>query len=319
MSCTCSTLVFGDLLLDVLLYVEGRVSVDRRAYVVKQAVVSPGGAAGNVAVALSRLKTPVRLLSAVGADTVGEHLLLRLVGEGVDVSYVRKLRGSTTGITVGFVEPGGYRTLFTYRGASEENVIRAEEVAQLLRGVCLVFISGYTARNRDRGESVVSLATEASKRSVRVAIDLGGFTGEHGYLLPELRGRVGYVFLNEEELLEVTGAESVEEGLDELYSTTKPQIIFLKRGERGCLVREGGTVETVPAYRVHVVDTTGCGDAFDAGVLHGILRGYRAVDAARLGSLLAAYKATGYGAQHLPESLDELLSFGRNLKALGGP
>lgn len=318
MSFMCGVLVFGDLLLDVLLYVEGGVGLDRRAHVVRRAVVSPGGAAGNVAVALSRLGTPARVLSAVGADTVGDHLLLRLAGEGVDVGYVRRLGGSPTGITVGFVEPGGYRTLFTYRGASEENVVGAEEVAPLLRGVCLVFISGFTVHNRDRGGSVVSLAAEASRRGIPVAIDLGGFTREHRRLLPELRGRVSYVLLNEEELLEVTEAGSIEEGLEELRGATEPKAIFLKRGERGCIVREGGTVTAVPAYRVNVVDTTGCGDAFDAGVLHGVLRGYGAVDAARLGSLLAAYKSTGYGAQHLPRSLDKLLSFERSLKGLRG-
>jgi len=313
-------LIYGDLLLDVLFYLEESVSIDRKAHVVKSVVVSSGGAAGNIAVTLSRLKVPVFVLSTIGIDPIGEYLLSRLVCEGVQVDYVKKIKETYTGITVGFIEPNGHRTLFTYKGASGKNIIRAKELSSLLdRITCvqLVFISGYTVHNEDRGESIIAVASEASKRGVLVAIDLGGFTREHNKVLSELRGKVDYLFLNEEELLEITGSRSVNDGLEVLYETITPRVIFLKQGERGCLIRERNTIVVIPAYRVHVVDTTGCGDVFNAGVLYGILKGYSISNAAKLGSLLAAYKATGYGAQYLPRSFDELINFGAILDSSG--
>jgi len=312
----CCVLVYGDLLLDVLFYLEESVSIDRRAHVVKRVVVSSGGAAGNVAVALSRLRVPVFVLSTIGRDPIGEYLLSRLLSESILVDCIRKIKETCTGITVGFIEPNGHRTLFTFKGASEKNTIRVEEFSSLLDKIAciqLVFISGYTVHNEDRGESIISIVSETSKRDVLVAVDLGGFTQEHNKILSELRGKVDYLFLNEEELVEITGSRSVNDGLEVLYEITIPRAIFLKQGERGCLIREKNNVVTIPAYRVHVVDTTGCGDIFNAGVLYGILKGYNTSNAAKLGSLLAAYKATGYGAQHLPRNLNELLSFGKML------
>jgi len=81
------------------------------------------------------------------------------------------------------------------------------------------------------------------------------------------------------------------------------------------MVYTSGGQLRVPAYRVPVVDTTGCGDVFNAGAIYGLLSGGSLEDATKLGSLLAAYKATGYGAQHLPKSLEELLEFKRRVEA----
>lgn len=316
MSRECCVIVYGDLLLDILFYLEENVSIDRRAHIIKRVIISPGGAAGNIAVALSRLKIPVYVISTIGIDPIGEYLLSTLVNENVGVDYIKKIKETYTGVTIGFIEPSGHRTLFTYKGASEKNTIRAREFSSILdRLMCvqLVFISGYTIHNEDRGESIINIASEASKHGVLVAIDLGGFKQEHNKILSELRGKLNYLFLNEEELLEITGSMNVNDGLEALYEIITPHVIFLKQGEKGCLIRGRNIAITIPAYRVHVVDTTGCGDVFNAGVLYGILKGYSISNAAKLGSLLAAYKATGYGAQHLPRDLDELLNFERIL------
>jgi ribokinase len=310
-------LVYGDLLLDVLFYLE-RPSIDGRAHVVERAVLAPGGSAGNVSVALARLGALATLVSAVGADPIGQYLVNKLVEAGVDVRFVEVIPELLTGVTVGFVEPSGERTLYTFKGASRRNVMSEERLGKILlthERFNALFISAYTVYNDDGGLGGLKLARELSSRGVRVAIDLGGLTREHASYLNALKGVVDYVFLNRDELVEITSVDDVEEGVEVLYPSLQPEAIFLKLGREGCMVYTNGRRLHVPAYRVPVVDTTGCGDVFNAGVIYGLLSGGSLEDATKLGSLLAAYKATGYGAQHLPKRLEELLEFKRRVEA----
>src|SRR5204862_7025573 len=69
-------------------------------------------------------------------------------------------------------------------------------------------------------------------------------------------------------------------------------------GSDGVVVVDAETVETVPAFAVEVVDTTGCGDAFSAGFLRGLALGRSRHDAAVLGCAAAALVAQGLGSDH---------------------
>ena len=82
-------------------------------------------------------------------------------------------------------------------------------------------------------------------------------------------------------------------------------------GADGCLVawRGGGVPVALPAIRVDVVDTTGCGDGFTAGMLAGLLLGAGPVDAAWLGIACGALVATGLGSDAGIESLGQVLDF----------
>jgi sugar/nucleoside kinase (ribokinase family) len=82
-------------------------------------------------------------------------------------------------------------------------------------------------------------------------------------------------------------------------------------GADGCLVawRGGGTPVSLPAIEVDVVDTTGCGDAFTAGMLAGLLAGADPVDAAWLGIACGSLVATGLGSDAGIESLGQVLGF----------
>ena len=82
-------------------------------------------------------------------------------------------------------------------------------------------------------------------------------------------------------------------------------------GADGCLVawRGGGAPVSLPAIKVDVVDTTGCGDAFTAGMLAGLLAGAGPVDAAWLGIACGSLVATGLGSDAGIESLGQVLDF----------
>jgi sugar/nucleoside kinase (ribokinase family) len=100
---------------------------------------------------------------------------------------------------------------------------------------------------------------------------------------------------NADQLLRLTGrGEIVQAVKDVLALGTGGLAVTL--GAEGCLVTAGGgELTAVPAISVDVVDTTGCGDGFNAGMIAGLLLGGGPVDAAWLGSACGSLVATGLG------------------------
>ena len=86
--------------------------------------------------------------------------------------------------------------------------------------------------------------------------------------------------------------------------------VAVKMGERGCYVTDGVQKEEIPSNKVNVVDTTGAGDAFNAGFIYGMLQGKSLTTCAMLGNLTASFSITQKGARKgLPykDELDKLV------------
>ncbi|MEM2762973.1 MAG: PfkB family carbohydrate kinase, partial [Sulfolobales archaeon] len=171
------------------------------------------------------------------------------------------------------------------------------------------FISGFTSRNVDGGKSVEYLIDNSVGLGLPVGIDLGGVTKRFLIeVLAKYRGAIYDVFINLDELRELFGPDT-QNSLTSLISALKPKNLFLKIGSRGSLVYSGEKFAHIEAVRVsRVIDTTGCGDAYDAGAIYGLLMGLPSEQRAALGNLMGAYKAGGLGARHLPRDVNELKS-----------
>jgi sugar/nucleoside kinase (ribokinase family) len=302
----CEVVVIGDLLLDILFYIDRKTKIDRLSHVISRAFISPGGVGGNISTALSRLGVQTCLVSAVGGDAIGRYLLEDLENEGIDSRHVKIFRDKPSGVTVAFVEPDGSRTLFSYRGACEEQYVDLDSLAEAMKSSKFLFISGYLAHSPWGEKAMIGAAELAYRLGVEVGVDLHEICGEKPGILEGLRRKVSYVFLNVEELRSVSGERNLGRAIKKLDEMLKPKAIFVKRGEKGSTISYSGKLINMPAYRVKAVDTTGCGDAFDAGVIYGIIKQQSLEEAARLGNMMGAYKATGLGARHLPKGLEEL-------------
>src|SRR5262249_30295958 len=88
--------------------------------------------------------------------------------------------------------------------------------------------------------------------------------------------------------------------------------VVLKMGESGCYVRTADAAFTVPAYRVDAVDALGAGDAFAAGFLAGLARGWDLEETARFACAVGAMCVTALGATTGVGSMEETLSFQRS-------
>lgn len=299
-------LVFGDINIDILFYVDSLPS-DDVSIVAKSMKVMHGGVGGNIAVALSRLGVKVELVGAVGTDTFGDEAIKALAQEGVDTRFIERISKEPTGVMTILVFPNGSRTIIGYRGA---NILANPRTAlkSMNTRIAHVHISGYMALSKDGEANITTLAKRGKEVGTMVSIDLEGIATEKPELVHRLKGYVDYVFLNKDEMTYLIGVSSIEEGIKRIYEILKPSAVFLKLGSQGSAIITNDKVLRIPPFRVEVVDTTGAGDAFNAGVIYGLMLNLKPEEAALLGNAMGAYSCMGYGARHLPRDINELLN-----------
>ncbi len=260
----------GDVATDVVVVLAGQPAPgsDRPA-----AIRTRGGGAGaNVAAHLARLGTPVLLVGCIGDDAAGSGLAAELTAAGVQ-SALRVVPGGATGTIVSLVEPDGQRSMLADRGANL--ALRPGDVPPPSSGGHL-HLSGYTLL--DPGPRAAGLAALAAAVSAGCTVSVdpastGPLTayGVDRWLADTADATI--VLPNADEARLLTGCADPAEAARTLAG--RHPIAAVSLGADGALWAAGGTLVHRPAQATDVVDTTGAGDAFAAGLLAAWLAGNR--------------------------------------------
>lgn len=262
----------------------------------------PGGDAANVAVAFARLGGRAGMVGAVGTDPAGRRLREHLAAAGVDVERLLTVDGPS-GRAFSLVEPGGIRRLIYTRGANAARSLSPEDLAYVRTAEWL-----YVADPTPATVEALGRWYREERGLPRLALDPGSAGAAKGtdYFAP-LIPHISALFLNEGEAQALSRGRDLKEAVELLLGAVP--LVVVKRGERGALVATRDRTLTVPGFPVHAVDTTGCGDAFNAAFLSALVRGKGLREAARWGNAAGALVArrTGAYAPALPE-LQGLLS-----------
>lgn len=246
----------GDLVEDVVVRPHGpvRAGTDNAATVVR----IRGGSAANVAVFAAAGGAPARFVGRVGADAAGRALVEELVAAGVEP---RVQRAGRTGAVVVWVDAAGERTMFPDRAAAAE---LADVEPAWVAGAAAVHVSGYALAAPAGAATVLDLAGHAHRGGALVSVDassvdlLAGL-GPDRFLDLVARLAPAVYFANADE------AAAVAPGLVTALGAT----CVVKHGADPVeVLRAGRAPVRVPVPPVpRVVDTTGAGDAFAAGLL----------------------------------------------------
>ena len=254
-----------------------------------------GGSAAITAVAAARLGLRVALVAAVGADAAGEVMLSLLAAEGVDVSAIRVRPGCDTGMTVA-LSSGADRAILTALGAMP-TLTAADVPGKLVQGARHVHASSYFLLEESLGPGLAGLFAAARGAGATTSVDTNwdprGRWGD-GQLRAVLE-QTDVLLPNEAEALQLSGAATVANAAQAL--TALGPSLVMKRGASGALCTDGTRSHWINPAPIAdaVVDTTGAGDCFNAGVIAGLLRGWRLPEAARLGCAVgtASTRASG--------------------------
>jgi ribokinase len=244
----------GDLLLDVVVRLDGPIAADTDTY--GRTWVSPGGQASNVAAWVVELGGRARLLARRADDSAGRLLSEELARRGVDV--VGPVREGSTGTVVSIASPNASRTMLTDRGVSTDFAPEDLDLGWLA-GCETLHLPAYSLTREPIRSAAVAAVAAAREAGARISVDLSSAAvlAEGG---AELRSVV------DELAPDVVLANEAEA---ELFGTVDAPTVVVKRGALGCSVHTRAETLDHPAEDVEVVDTTGAGDAFAAGFLLG--------------------------------------------------
>jgi len=269
--------VVGDVIDDIIVVPSGpvRADTDTTSAIVRR----PGGSASNTAAWLGWLGAPVDLVGRVGAGDLERHASA-LRASGV-TPHLTEDRDRVTG-TIVIVVDGEHRTMLTDRGANA-TLSPAAVTDALLDDAASLHLTGYTLFDALEAESFAHLLRRAHDRGVVVSLDPGsaGFLIDYGVerFLADTRG-VDILLPNRAEAELLVGASSPHEptaptpdSCAEALLEHAPMVVLTSGGEGVMIARRGQELQRVAVETVEAVDPTGAGDAFSAGLLHGLLIG----------------------------------------------
>jgi len=257
-----------------------------------------GGGAVNTACALARLGRSVRLIGVIGREqfaSISQRLAHFNVSAG-DLIQSDKSTGVTVSISV-----AEERTLFSYRGANEDLVGLLESTPELLQ----------SAAGSRHIHLALPLPPSSVSRLLRPLSALGATTsldvGHHAEWL-QASSTIGviraidYLLPNAREAEVMQG--SVTKYLQFCRELGVPGIV--KLGAEGAVMVENGQEMRISPPSVRVVDTTGAGDAFDGGFIHGLLAGVDPHACLELGCICGSLSTRNPGSLEALPSPEEI-------------
>jgi len=256
-------------------------------------VVGLGGKGANPSVALARMGARSLLVGCVGADGFGRQAQEALRSEGVDVASLAVVGDAPTGVALIMVDDEGENTILVVNGANDR--LTPSAVGEALAphwGALDALLVNFEIP----GETVAETVRLGRAHGVPVVVDAGpprrrpeAVWGGATVLSPnalEAETLVGYP---------VDDEASARRAARDLLARG-PQAVVLKRGAQGALLCTSQEERVIPGYSVDVVDTTGAGDAFTAGLTLAMAEGQALAEAVRWANACGALAVTRLGA-----------------------
>jgi sugar/nucleoside kinase (ribokinase family) len=294
MSGEMRALCAGVHVLDVLVRPVEAIPEGQGGELVEEIRVTAAGSAGGTALVLAKLGAKVRSAGAIGTDAAGDMLLALLERDGVDTGLLVRRDDVQTSASVLPIRPSGERPAFHVVGAN--GTFTPDDLPDdEIEAATHLHLGGPEFMG---GEAAAPLLARAREHGVVTSADVlaPGEPGLLDWIGPAL-GELDYFLPNDDQVLALTGADDLEAGCRALLDRGVG-CVAATCGADGALVVDEDGARQIPAFEIEAVDTTGCGDAFSAGLLRGLSLGRDRPDAARLGCAAAAMVAQGLGTDH---------------------
>ena len=253
--------------------------------------MGPGGKGSNQAVGVARLGADSYFAAIIGADKLGEIAVDLYAAEGVNTDYLHRTDELATG--VGFI-------ILNHAG---ENGIILDMSANKLMDAKFVD----AVEPRIAGSAIVMSVLEIPVEAAARAMALGRKHGVRTLLNPapaasldeSILQNVDVLTPNETELRILLGLPPTDPtptlSLARQLQGRGVKTVIVTRGEKGALILTGDGVTEVPGLSVPVVDTTGAGDAFNAGLAMALAEGRSLVEAVKFANCAGAIACTKLG------------------------
>ncbi len=248
-----------------------------------------GGSAANTLAGLAALGGAGAFVGMVCDDQLGQVFAHDIRAAGVAFDTPPAAEGPPTARCLIVVTPDAQRTMSTYLGACVE--LGPGDVDEaLVAAARITYLEGYLWDPSGAKEAFRKAHRIAHQNGRRVALSLSDpfcVDRHRDEFLDLVADHIDVLFANEVEITSLYRVDSFDEALQQVRGHC--EIAALTRSGKGSVIVAGDEVHVVDAHPVErVVDTTGAGDLFAAGFLHGVTQGWGLARSARLGGLVAA-------------------------------
>jgi len=250
-----------------------------------------GSSAAIFACGAARLGLRVLFLGKVGADEFGRFMLSAMQARGVDISSVTIDPHVRTGLSV-ILNRGSDRAILTYLGAIpllEYAEIPFERLAQARH----LHLASYFIQDRLRPH-VPELCQRARAAGLSISLDTNyDPSNRWDGGIAQVLDLVDVFLPNETEACRISGQAEIEDAIARLAA--RIPTLAVKLGGKGAAALAKGQRVDLPALPIHVVDTVGAGDSFDAGFLYGYLNGWDLAKSLRMATVCGSLSTRASG------------------------
>ncbi|HWU74197.1 MAG TPA: adenosine kinase [Sphingomonas sp.] len=257
-----------------------------------------GGSGGNTIAGVAAFGGRGAFIGKVRDDALGDIYRHDLRAIGVAFDTPATTTGPATARCLVLVTPDAERTMNTFLGActglDEDDIDEA-----LVASAGIVYLEGYLFDEPPAKAAFRKAASLAHAAGRKVALTMSDSFCVHRHkdaFLELVDGHIDILFANEDEIRALYGVDDIVEAAK--IAAQHVELVTVTRGPAGALLIDADGLVEVPASRVTaVVDTTGAGDLYAAGVLYGLTRGLPLAECGRLGCAAAGEAISHFGAR----------------------
>ncbi|MGI6075035.1 MAG: carbohydrate kinase family protein [Pyramidobacter sp.] len=239
----------------------------------------PGGSALNAAVGAARLEIPVAFSGGIGGDAHGQALLRLMDREKIGRRYVFYKKDLPTTTSQVRQSAQGEPSFAFHRSGCADEAVTVDDVADIdPRAFSALHCAGVMLASEPGASAQEALVKKFYDAGVPVSFDLNARPAlvkekqRYCQRALQLMLKSQLAKFSTDDLLWFFPDEDVNTGFAALCQARRGALTVMTAGVQGSLIASGGVCERLYAYSVDVVDATGCGDGYAAGLIHGLLR-----------------------------------------------
>lgn len=298
--------VIGLYILDILGRPVTRIPEGGGVDFIEEIRLTVAGTAGGTIIDTAKLGLKSLAVGAVGDDEKADWVLMTMQKHDIDTSVMQRIKGVPTSATILNIRPNGERPALHVRGASDHFDV-APELYDTVFAAPIVHLGGTGLLKKLDGPQSLTLLKEAKRRGCVVTFDLIAANAETAAIVKPLLPFIDYFMPSIEEAKDMSGQGSAADCAKFYLDYGAKCCVFTQGGDGAYYAHSDGSRIISPAYDIKVVDTTGCGDAFDAGFIAALHHRMDVETSLRFAQATAALVATGLGSDAGIQSFEHTL------------
>lgn len=260
----------------------------------------PSGAPAIFIDTVAKMDHTAAIIGGVGDDDFGHYTIDRMRADGVDCRFIHLSDRLSTGCAfVTYFEDGSRKFIF-HMGNSAAAEVDIPDISDMDDLKYFHIMGTSLADNPKFADGIVGLMRAAVKKDAKVSFDpnlrFELIRDRRVYeIIDEIVGNTAVLLPGKEELMIITGEDSVEKAIKKAFENPVLEVIALKNGSKGSIIYTRENSFESDIYTVDVADATGAGDSYAGGFIAGLLENRPLEECAKMAAACGALNCAAFG------------------------